>query len=150
MTAQQFLHHYFAALLTIYVVSFWLIVCALSSRFGGWYALARVFRTQFPFEGSKWRFQSGQMRGFINYGNCLTVGASREGVYLAVLPLLRFMHPPLLVPWSEIKVQRSKIWVFEYVRFIMGREAAVPLRIRGALAAKLRAAAGNSWPIEET
>src|SRR6266567_3532600 len=28
--------------------------------------------------------------------------------------LFRFMHPPLLVPWSEIKVRRNKGWIFEY------------------------------------
>ena len=52
--------------------------------------------------------------------------------------LFRFMHPPLLVPWSEIKVRRNKGWVFEYVIFTMGHELAIPLRIRAKLATKLR------------
>lgn len=64
--------------------------------------------------------------------------------------LFRFMHPPLLVPWSEIKVRKSKGWFFEYVTFTIGQELAIPLRIRGKLAAKLRESAGNCWPIEET
>ena len=61
----------------------------------------------------------------------------------------RFMHPPLLVPWSEIRVRRKKGWVFEYVTFAMGHELAIPLRIRGKLAAKLRESAGSYWPVED-
>jgi len=63
--------------------------------------------------------------------------------------LFRFMHPPLLVPWSEIKVRRKKGWVFEYVIFTMGHELAIPLRIRVKLAERLRESAGTCWPIEE-
>jgi len=94
--------------------------------------------------------QSGQMRGLANYNNALTLGLSPEGLYLASMFLLRFMHPPLLVPWSEIKVRRKKGWVFKYVIFTMGHELAIPLRIRETLAAKLRESAGSYWPIEET
>jgi hypothetical protein len=53
-----------------------------------------------------------------------------EGLYLASMFLFRFMHPPLLIPWSEIKVRRQKGWVFEYVIFTLGHERAIPLRIR--------------------
>ena len=62
----------------------------------------------------------------------------------------RFMHPPLLVPWSEIKVRRKKGWVLDYVIFTMGHELAIPLRIRAKLAAKLMESAGRYWPVEET
>jgi len=39
--------------------------------------------------------------------------------------------------------------VFEYVIFTMGRDLAIPLRIRAMLAAKLRESAGNAWPMED-
>jgi len=74
----------------------------------------------------------------------------KDGLYLAVLFLFRFRHPPLLIPWSDIKVRRRKGWIFEYVTLTMGREIEIPLKIRKSLAAKLRAAAGASWPVEET
>jgi hypothetical protein len=69
---------------------------------------------------------------------------------LASMFLFRFMHPPLLVPWSEIKVRRKKGWVFEYVTFTLGDEPAIPLRIRVKLGERLRNEAGNCWPAEET
>ncbi len=90
------------------------------------------------------------MRWLANYNNVLTLGVSQQGLYLASMFLFRFMHPPLLVPWSEIRVRSSKGWVFEYVTFTMGHELAIPLRIRKKLAAKSRESAGNYWPIEET
>jgi hypothetical protein len=140
----------FAAIFPIYFLCLWFLVATIISLVGGWYSLARVYRTQVPFNGTKWRMQSGQMRCLMNYNNVLTLGVSPEGVYLASMFLFRFLHPPLLVPWSEIKVRRKKGWVFEYVIFTMGHELAIPLRIRGKLAAKLRESAGNCWPVEET
>ena len=89
------------------------------------------------------------MRWLTNYNRVLTLGTCQEGLYLAIMFLFRFMHPPLLIPWSEIKVRRKEGWVFEYVIFTMGHELAIPLRIRGKLGAKLRESAGNCWPVEE-
>jgi hypothetical protein len=37
----------------------------------------------------------------------------------------------------------------EYVTFAMGHELAIPLRIRGKLAAKLRESAGSDWPVQD-
>jgi hypothetical protein len=140
----------FAAVFPIYFLCLWFLVAATISFIGGWFSLAKVYRTRVPFNGAKWRMQSGQMRWLANYHNVLTLGVSPQGLYLASMFLFRFMHPPLLVPWSEIRVRRKKGWVFEYVIFTMGQELAIPLQIRGKLAAKLRESAGNCWPIEET
>jgi len=90
------------------------------------------------------------MRWLTNYNHVLTLGASCEGLYLASMCLFRFMHPPLLIPWREIKVRKSKGWFFEYVTFSMGQELAIPLRVRAKLAGRLRKEAGNDWPFEET
>ena len=140
----------FVAIFPVYFVALWLLVGATISVVGGWFSLAKVYRTRVPFHGAKWSMQSGQMRWLANYNNVLTLGASQEGLYLASLFLFRFMHPPLLIPWSEIKVQRKKDWVFEYVIFTMGHELAIPLRIRVKMAERLRNEAGNCWPVEET
>jgi hypothetical protein len=140
----------FAAIFPIYFLFLWLLVGATISFVGGWFSLAKVYRIRVPFDGTKWRMQSGQMRWLANYNNVLTIGASPQGLYLASMFLFRFMHPPLLVPWSDIKVRRSKGWFFEYVTFTLGYELAIPLRIRKKLAAKLQESAKNCWPVEET
>jgi hypothetical protein len=139
-----------AAIFPIYFLSIWLFVGAIVSFIGGWHSLAKAYRTRVSFDGAKWRMQSGQMRWLANYNNVLTLGVSPEGLYLASMFLFRFMHPPLLIPWSEIKVRRKKGWVFEYVIFTLGHELAIPLRIRVKLGERLRNEAGNCWPVEET
>jgi hypothetical protein len=140
----------FAVIFPIYFLSLWLLVSATISFVGGWHSLAKVYRTAVEFNGAKWGMQSGQMRWLASYNNILTIGVSPQGLYLSSMFLFRFMHPPLLVPWGEIRVQRKKGWVFEYVTFMLGHELAIPLRIRGKLAAKLRDSAGNFWPVEQT
>jgi hypothetical protein len=140
----------FVAIFPVYFVTLWLLVGAIISFVGGWFSLSKLYRTRVPFNGAKWGGQSGQMRWLANYNNVLTLGVSQQGLYLASMFLFRFMHPPLLIPWSEIKVRRKKGWVFEYVIFTLGHELAIPLRIRGKLAAKLRESAGHCWPVEET
>ena len=139
----------FAWIFPIYFVCLWFLVTATISFVGGWLSLANPYRTRVPFNGAKWRMQSGQMRWLANYKNVLTLGVSPQGLYLASMFLFRFMHPPLLVPWSEISVRRKKGGVFEYVTFAMGHELATPLRIRGKLAVKLRELAGSYWPVED-
>jgi hypothetical protein len=88
----------FVAVILIYIVTIWLLVGATTSFIGGWFSLAKVYRTRVPFNGAKWTGQSGQMRWLANYNRVLALGASQDGLYLACMFLFRFMHPPLLIP----------------------------------------------------
>jgi hypothetical protein len=153
MNAQEFInsHRSLAAVIfSVYAVGLWCLVAAIISFIGGWFQLSRKFRLVGPFDGVSEGLRSGHMRWPAHYGNCLRLGANRDGLYLAVLFLFRFMHPPLLVPWSEIKVRRKKGWLFgEYVTFTMGSDLGIPLRISGSSASMLRDAAGIHWPQED-
>ena len=140
----------FAAIVPIYFLTLWLLIGAIVSVVGGWRSLSKLYRTQVSFGGAKWGLQSGQMRWRTNYNHVLTLGASGEGLYLAVSFVFRFMHPALLIPWREIKVRRSQGWFFEYVTFTLGQELTIPLRIRAKLAERLKNEAGGYWPVEET
>ena len=82
----------FAAIFPIYFFCLWLLVGATFSIIGGWFSLAKVYRTQMEFDGAKWRMQSGRMRGLANYNHVLTIGVSPQGLYLASMFLFRFMH----------------------------------------------------------
>lgn len=141
----------FPALFPVYFLAMWLAVSALSSYLGGWSALAARFRTELPFPDSKWRGQSGSMRWRCNYGSCLTVGADQQGLFLRTLFLLRFRHPPLLIPWDEISVTRKRLWIFgEFVTLTLGRQERIPLMIRDRLARRIQEAVGGRWPVEST
>ena len=83
----------FAAIFPIYFLSLWCLVGAIISFIGGWFSLAKVYRTRVPFDGTKWRMHSGQTRRLANYHNVLTIGASPQGLYLASMFLFR-VHAP--------------------------------------------------------
>jgi hypothetical protein len=87
------------------------------------------------------------MRWIAGYGNCLTVGANEDGLYLATFPLFPLGHPPLLIPWDEVSHSKRKMLFFAMVRFELGRETAVPFWVRETLAERLKNAAGKAWPV---
>jgi hypothetical protein len=139
----------FVVLFPVYFMTLWLLVSVAISCLGGWNSLSQIYRVRVPFRGRQWPGQSGQMRWLVHYNRVLTLGANERGLYLSNMFLFRFMHPPLLIPWAEIKVQKGKQWFFDYVIFTMGSELAIPLRIRAKLAERLKNEAGNYWPIEQ-
>jgi hypothetical protein len=51
-----------AAIMPIFFLCLWLFVSATISVIGGWFSLAKVYRAQVAFDGTKWSGQSGQMR----------------------------------------------------------------------------------------
>src|SRR5437016_3950071 len=137
MKTQEFINSHpswLALFFSICFVSLWLLVVAIVSLVGGWFQLSRKFSLIGPFDGVSEGLQSGQMRWLAKYRNSLRLGANEDGLYLAVFFFFRFMHPPLFVPWSEIKVRRQKRWLFgEYVTLTMGNELRIPLRISGTI-----------------
>lgn len=133
----------------VYFVTLWLFVLAVISSLGGWTTLAKRFLNRRPFLGFTLKGQNAHMRWVAGYSRCLTIGSGPEGLYLAMMPLFRFRHPPLLIPWSEIAVKRRQAFFLQYVRLGLGRELDVPLWLRPRLAERLRSAAGKQWPIEQ-
>jgi len=110
----------------------WLVVTHLLSRLGGWHRLAGRYRSQGPFPGKLWRFRSGRFN-WVNYNNSLSVGADREGLYLAPLFLIRPGHPPLWIPWEEIALKSKKILAWTVVDLSFPQVPRTRLRISGRL-----------------
>jgi hypothetical protein len=84
------------------------------------------------------------MRWIAGYGNCLTVGANEDGLYLATPPLFRL---GMLIPWNEVAYSTRRMLFFPMVRFELGRETAVPFWVRETLAERLKNGVGTAWPI---
>lgn len=128
-------------------VGLWLFIITILRYVSGWAALAKQYEFSGTFEGQSWKWQSGMMRR-TNFNNCLTIGSSFRGLYLALIAPLRFKSPPLLVPWSEITISRRKFFLVEAVCLELGRELKIPLCIRASLAENLQRSAGASWPAQ--
>jgi hypothetical protein len=123
-------------------------VSLVVSWWSGWAVLTRHFRSRSKFNGARWHWQSGQMRWLCGYSRCLTVGANSEGLYLATLPFFPFFHPPLFIPWTEVSFVRKDLLFLAGVRFELGREGFTHLWVRERLADRLKAAAGQGFPVE--
>jgi hypothetical protein len=137
-------------LFLIFFAAVWTFALVAVARMGGWSRLAARYRCREPFEGFRIRFGSGEMRGGpfwglpCNYGGCLALGANVQGLYLAVFPLFRPGHPPLFIPWQDLKGKVERGWLFTYVAFEFPQVAPVRLRISRGTAQRLAAEAGTA------
>jgi hypothetical protein len=116
----------------------WICVCQLISTAGGWRLLSRDYRAAAPFDGKKLWFKSAGMRYWMNYNNCLAVGANTYGLYLAVLPIFRVGHPPLFMPWTEISTEAGTRRLFgDFVKFKFAKQPDVPVIFSEKCAARI-------------
>ena len=103
----------------IFFLVLWIGICMLLSIISGWWSLSKDYRANFPFNGKKLRMKSATLRWGTSYSGCLTIGANREGLYLAIFPIFRINHPPLFIPWKDISTISGKYFVFfNIVKFI--------------------------------
>jgi hypothetical protein len=124
------------------VPAFFALILFLLAKTGGWGALASRYRMDRPFQGTLWRFQYGFL-GSVRYKGALTVGSGTEGLYLAVLFFFRPFHPPLLIPWPEVSLDRRKKTLFlDLVEFRLGPEPLASLWLPDALAQQVASAPG--------
>jgi hypothetical protein len=134
----------------LYFIAVWVLVSYVLGMLSGWVILSRRFRDVGRFYSYQWSFQTIRMRTLWgNYSNCVNFGADETGLYMAVFPIFRIGHTPLLIPWSEIQVLSGNTGlIFKKRKLLLGRQESIPLVVGLALAAKLKEAAGQAWPVE--
>jgi len=81
---------------------FWLLVCFLIARLGGWAGAAKTSAARHRPEGTHFSGLSLQIAPATSYGGCVSATFSRDGLWLAPIWLFRFGHRPLLIPWDRI------------------------------------------------
>lgn len=110
-------------------IPMWCGVCFLLSQIGGWARLAPRFADPSTPRGTAFSGQSGRV-GVANYNKVLTIHTSSEGLHLAAMKLFRVGHPPLLIPWSEIRgAQRSQRLWMDNVVFEVGPPSLAKVRL---------------------
>jgi hypothetical protein len=77
-------------------------------QMGAWRSLAQHYGTTSNPTGTIYKGQTIKV-GAIRWRFTTTIGASAQGLYIAVAPLPGFLsrivqHPPLLIPWPDIRV----------------------------------------------
>jgi len=135
--------------LVLVFIAAWGSTLYVIGMISGWVLLSERFRLKDSFYGKTLPFRSARMRFYCQYNNCLTVGADESGLYVAVFPLFRVGHPPLLIPWSEVSVISGESGlIFKKRELRLGRNESIPFRISASLAETLQRWAGKTWPIE--
>ncbi len=113
----------------LYFVLLWSGVCLLISAIGGWGRLAKKYPGSPAPKGTRFSWQSGRF-GLAKYNNVLMIHVSPEGLHLAVARIFRFRHPPLFIPWNEIRnASVRRVFRTEYVEFEVGSPKLATLRL---------------------
>ena len=119
----------------------WCCVCSLISLLSGWFALSRRFPRQSEPYGVTRRvgpwFGTVYTRFWGHYSGVMRLVAAEDALYLSVLFPFRIGHPPLRIPWNEIRLSRSKRFWVNYVILTLGLEEQIPFRISERMAKKL-------------
>lgn len=116
-------------MLPFYFVGLWCFVSVVLSRLGGWHRLAGKYLAATTAAGHRYGMQSMQL-GLVNYSGCLTLHVSDGGIHLAVWLLFRLAHPPLFIPWSEMRnAVVKKHWWVSSVEVEIGEERIVKMSL---------------------
>jgi hypothetical protein len=120
-------------LIVIIFIAFWCAVGFLVSFISGWSALGRHFKRQSdPYGETKTAgpfFYTVYMRWWGHYSSVIRLVAASDALYASVLFLFRIGHPPLRIPWDEIRFSRTKVFFRPFVVLTLGNQEKIPLRI---------------------
>jgi hypothetical protein len=119
-------------------------VCAVSflvSFMTGWFALARRFEKQSDPYGEVHSagpfFYTIYMRAWSHYSSVIRLTAASDALYVSILFPFRIGHPPLRIPWDEIRFGRTKFFFRTYIVLTLGNREKIPMRISLRMARNL-------------
>jgi hypothetical protein len=122
-------------------VALWIIVCLFIGFVSGWSSLTQRFKSDTALYGEIKTagplFYSVYMRFWSHYSGVVRLAAAEDALYLSILILFRAGHPPLRVPWNEIKFDRTQFLLRRLVVLTLGNEERIPLRISERMARDL-------------
>ena len=125
----------------VFFVTLWCFVCFVISVLGGWYSLTTRFRAQSEPSGDLKSagplFYGVKMRFRINYSSVIRITAADDALYVSILFLFRAGHPPLRIPWTDVKFSRTKFLWQRYIVLSLGEQEQIPMRISERMARNL-------------
>lgn len=125
----------------VLVVVIWCLTSYLIGFMTGWVALARRFRAQSEPYGDARAvgpfFYTIYMRYWAHYSSVIRLTAASDVLYASVLFPFRIGHPPLRIPWNEIRFGQARRFMSTYVVLTLGNEEQIPMRISVRMARNL-------------
>lgn len=87
--------------------AFWIGTLHLLSRIGGWHRLSADYTYSGTVPRPQFSWVSALI-GWVGYNNILRLHLSDQGIHVSVPAPFKFGHPPLFIPWSEVKSRTSR------------------------------------------
>lgn len=119
-------------------VVMWLLVLLFFSKITGWSRLAEKYRATTKPESKLMQAVQVQWGSIMMAGNIYSIGCTREGMYLGVLFPFRVGHPPLLIPWRDIKTSKVTGLFKPLVRLDFGNSISRPFEIYEKTARRIK------------
>lgn len=108
-------------------VAVWAALMPLIAWFGGWRRLAQEFRAG-PATRGRILLGTATMRYGTHYNNLMRLDCRQDGLVLSLRGPFRLAHPPLLIPWSQVKAEDIRVlWMIPAMRLELGSQAQIPL-----------------------
>ena len=127
--------------LAIIFAILWCGICFVTSFISGWYTLSRRFcRQSEPYGDNRSAgpfFYTIYTRFWSRYSSIIRLTAADDALYLSVLFFFRIAHPPLRIPWAEIKIGKTKYFWRPFILLTLGERERIPMRIPARMARKL-------------
>ena len=140
-TAPNVVSPYFLFLFPVLFITVWALSSIVIGLFSGRHSLSRHFRAQSaPYGDTRSAgpfFYTVYMRFWGHYNSVIRLTATSDALYASVLSLFRIGHPPLSIPWNEIKFGRTKYLWRRCVVLTLGEQERIPMRISERMARKL-------------
>ena len=119
----------------------WVLVAWIISLCG-WRSVARKYPAGAPFSGRLMRFQGLRIDSRwwppITYNGVVHIGVDLSGLRLAVFLPFRAFHPPIFVPWPDVRVKTGRNWFGRpYADLRFDRCPGVTFRLRGRAVSRL-------------
>ena len=127
--------------LVLFFTVFWSGISFFISFASGWFALGQRFKRQSePYGETKTAgpfFYSIYMRWWCRYSSVIRLTAAPDALYASVLFLFRIGHPPLRIPWDEIRFGRTKFFFRTNIVLTLGNAEKIPMCISLRMARNL-------------
>jgi hypothetical protein len=138
---------WFLPLFPLFFAGLLCLVSLILATVGGWRRLAESYPDDISVEGVTFRWQSAQF-GSANYGRCVNVTVDHARLRLSIALLFRVAHPPISIPWSDIRVELDRSWLREIGTFTFAKEPHVAVRFKRRLVDRIAEASRGQLRIE--
>jgi len=122
----------------IFFVVMWVITSFIISKITGWSRLAEKYRTRRKPKSKLLLAVQVHWGSTYMAGNIYTIGCNTEGMYLGVLFPFRVGHPPLLIPWHDIKTSKISGLIKSRIQLNFGNNLSRPFEIYDKTAQKIK------------